>query len=132
WIADTLARPGVPTADEIREHLTVPLLNQITVDAGPTIYDLSAERLGVNGAAQSVRQQAKRMGVTRAPLYQFLQDCSRVMEVRWPEGQHLLNQLEAKFVAENMPAADLQQFRAVRELFYPGKHKLEDNEPAEG
>ena len=133
WIADVLARPGVPTAAEIREHLTVPLLNQITVDAGPTIYSLSAERLGVSGAAQSVRQQAKRMGVTRARVYQLLEDCSRVMEVRWLEGQHLLAQLEAKFQAENMPAADLQQFRAVRELFYPGKHKLEeDDDQAEG
>jgi hypothetical protein len=130
WILLSLARPGVPSPDEVRDNLSIPLLNQIEVDAGSVIHDLSDGRLGVSGAPQSVRQQAKRMGVTRARVYQLLEDCSRVMEVRWPEGQQLLAQLEAKFRVEATPQDDLRMFRATHELFYPGKHKLSDEDTA--
>ena len=130
WIQQALEQPGVPSSDELREHLTVPLLNQIQIDAGATIHELSAGRLGINGPPQSVRQQAKTMGVTRARVYQLLEDCSRVMEVRWPEGHQLLAQLEAKFQAEATSQDDLRLFRATQELFFPGKYRLEDEEPA--
>jgi hypothetical protein len=84
--------------------------------------------LGISDAPQSVRQQAKRMGVTRARVYQLLEECSRVMEVRWPEGAHLLAKLEAKLHAEATPNEDLKLFHATRELFYPGKQQLSDEE----
>ncbi|MBI3839588.1 MAG: hypothetical protein HY288_16835 [Planctomycetia bacterium] len=128
WISLALARPGIPTSDEIRDHLAVPLLNQIQIDAGPTIHELSEGRLGVTGSPQSVRQQAKRMGVTRARVYQLLEDCGRIMEVRWPEGAGWFAQLDAKFQAEATDQADLRQFRAIHELFYPGKHALSDED----
>ena len=50
------------------------------------------------------------------------------MEVRWPEGQQLLAQLDAKFHAEATPSEAAKLFRATRELFYPGKNKLADEE----
>lgn len=130
WIAQVLHNPGVPSSDKIRDSLVVPLLNQINIDAGDPIYELSEGRLGISGPPQSVRQQAKRMGVTRARVYQLLEDCSRVMEVRWPEGQQMMTQLEAKFQAEATDQDDLRLFRAMRELFYPGKYKLSDEEGA--
>ncbi len=130
WISEALDRPDVPSADEVRDHLAVPLLNQISIDAGPTIHELSQGRLGVTGVPQSVRQQAKRMGVTRARVYQLLEDCSRVMEVRWPQGEELLARLETKLHAEGNDSGALRLFRATRELFYPGKHKLSDEETA--
>lgn len=130
WIAKRLDRSEVPSPDEVRDCLAVPLLNQVHVDAGSTIYELSAGRLGIGGPAQSVRQQAKRMGVTRARVYQLLEDCSRIMEVRWPEGQQLFAQLEAKFQADATSRDDLRLFRATRELFYPGKQRLSDEENA--
>jgi hypothetical protein len=130
WIAQVLERGGAPSAAEIREHLAIPLLNQIQTDAGPTIHELSEGRLGINGPPQSVRQQAKRMGVTRARVYQLLEDCSRIMEVRWPEGQQLLAQLEARFESDHS-SPDARLFRATRELFYPGKQRLVDEEAAE-
>jgi len=128
WIALALARPGIPSSDEIRDHLAIPLLNQVQVDAGPTIFELSEGRLGVSGPPQSVRQQAKRMGVTRARVYQLLEDCGRIMEVRWPEGAEWLAQLSAKFQTEAPDQKDLRLFRATHELFYPGKHALSDEE----
>jgi hypothetical protein len=128
WIRKVLHEGHTPSRDEVREELTVPLLNQILVDAGPTIHELSEGRLGISGPAQSVRQQAKRMGVTRARVYQLLEDCGRVMEVRWPEGQQLLAQLEARLQADSANKEGLALFHATRELFYPGKAQLADEE----
>lgn len=132
WIAQMLERPGLPSSEEVREHLTVPLLNQINIDAGPTIHELSEGRLGIDGPPQSVRQQAKRMGVTRARVYQLLEDCGRVMEVRWPDGEQLLAKLDAKFRGEATPHDDPRLFRASYELFFPGKHQLSEDEEAVG
>jgi len=128
WIHEKLAQPGVPSPEDVREHLAIPLLDQIGIDAGGTIHELSVGRLGIDGPPQSVRQQAKRMSVTRARVYQLLEDCSRVMEVRWPEGKQLLAQLDAKVHAEATPEDDLTLFRATRELFYPSKGQLADEE----
>jgi hypothetical protein len=130
WIDKILNQPGVPSRDEMRDHLAVPLLNQINVDSGPTVHELSEARLGISGPPQSVRQQAKRMGVTRARVYQLLEECSHVMQVRWPQGQHALAQLAAKLQADAGAEDDLTLFHATRELFYPGKDQLADEEGA--
>jgi hypothetical protein len=132
WLVQAIESPGLPSSDEIRDHLTIPLLNQILIDTGATIHELSAGRLGINGPPQSVRQQAKRMGVTRARVYQLLEDCSAVMAVRWPEGQSLLAQLDAKFHAEAEPHDDPRLFRATYELFFPGKYKMSEDEVTAG
>jgi hypothetical protein len=124
WLSDVLERTTLPSTDELRERLIVPLLNQIEIDTGPTIFELSAGRLGVNGPTQSVRHQAKQMGVTRARVYQLLEDCSRVMAVRWPEGQQLLAQLDAKYRALATPQDDVRTFRTAYELFFPGKYNI--------
>ncbi len=36
------------------------------------------------------------MGVTRARVYQLLEDCAKVMDVRWPAGEYLLAAVSAK------------------------------------
>jgi hypothetical protein len=132
WVGQVLEQPGVPTHEEVRDSLVVPLLDQLNVDAGETIHQLSESRLGIKNPPQSVRQQAKQMGVTRARVYQLLEDCGRVMEVRWPEGKQLLAQLDAKFRVEATSDDDWELFRAAHELFYPGKHSLADEESANG
>jgi len=131
WVADCMNRSGVPSLSEVRERLSVPLLEQLKTDAGDTIYGLSAGRLGVEGDPQSVRHQSKQMGVTRARVYQLLEDCARVMEVRWPEGKVQLARLAAKLQAEAKPEDDLTLFKATVELFYPGKKGLADEDLGE-
>ena len=132
WISQVLDRDGIPSNDELREHLVIPLLDQLAIDAGSTIHQLSEGRLGIKGSEQSVRQQAKQMGVTRARVYQLLEDCSRVMDVRWPEGMQYLAHLDARFHAHAANQDEYRLFRAAYELFYPGKHKLSDEDPVEG
>jgi hypothetical protein len=129
WIGEWMERPGVPAEAEVRASLTNPLLRQIQIDSGEPIYALSAGRLGMNGPVESVRQQAKQRDVTRARVYQLLEECSKVMQVRWPEGRHLLGDLVARFKAEQ-PSADLSLLESTIELFYPGKSAPADDEDA--
>jgi hypothetical protein len=131
WLSKAIADPALPTAEEVCDNLTVPLLHQIQIDSGDAIYDLCATRLGVDGAPQSVRVQAKRMNVTRARVYQLLEEASRVMAVRWPEGKNLLAQLDARYHAEGTPQEDPRMLRATFELFYPGKYQMSDEDTAD-
>ena len=104
WVRDELGRRAIPELQELRQNLVLPLLNQIEVDAGETVQRLAAGRLGIESPAESARQQAARMGVTRARIYQLLEMCGQVMAVRWPEGRWELALLSRKF--EPLPPAD--------------------------
>ena len=126
WILGAIARTEVPSATEVRESFAIPLLNQLKIDAGDVIHGLSETRLGINGPPQSVRHQSKQMGVTRARVYQLLEDCGKVMDVRWPEGQYLVAALAARFKAIAGAEDDLKLFRGTVELFFPGHHGLHD------
>jgi hypothetical protein len=130
-IAEWMNQNEIPSPDEIRQQLTIPLLDQLQIDTGDVIHQLSCGRLGIDGPPQSVRQQSKQMGVTRARVYQLLEDCARVMDVRWPNGKTLLARLCHKFQTEATPDTDLKLLLATVELFYPGKRGLVDDEPVE-
>ena len=119
WIAETMVRPGAPDNHEVRQSLAMPLLNQLSVDVGPTVQSLAEGRLGIEAPPQSVMAQARKMSVTRARVYQLLETCSKVMDVRWPEGRLALNHLHEKFVKQGLVADDLRLFNAVRDLFFP-------------
>lgn len=120
WIEDSIAHSGVPKPQMVRQFLAIPLLEQIKIDAGQEIHDLVAGRLGIYGPAQSVRQQSKERGVTRARVYQLLEDCARIMQVRWPEGEALLATLAAKIESEATFDDDFRLFRATKDVFFPG------------
>jgi hypothetical protein len=123
WIADVLSHPGIPAPEEFREKLVQPLIDQLLHDAGDQIHQLAISRLGLEGTPQSVRQQARRMGVTRARIYQLLDDCTKVFDVRWPEGKVQLDALARKFLAEGAAPERLQLFEAARELLYPSRYQ---------
>ena len=127
WIAHTWHSGAMPGPEEVRTHLTMPLLDQLKIDTGETIYQLACGRLGVDCDAQSVRQQAKTMGLTRARVYQLLEDAAKVMEVRWPEGLQVARCLAAKLQSEATPDDDLRLLHDTVELFYPGKRKGEES-----
>jgi hypothetical protein len=76
-----------------------------------------------------VRQAARLMGLTRARVYQLLNEINDIMMVRWPMGRHQTHELREKFQAETAETAktdaavDLRQFHAAVELFYPGSRR---------
>lgn len=126
WTGLTLQAPGVPGEQEIFERFVHPLLQQIHVDATKQIARLAENRLGINGPITSVRQAARSLGLTRARVYQLLNEINDVMTVRWPMGRHQVYELRDKFEAEaagmdNPP--NLEQLHAAVELFYPGSRR---------
>lgn len=126
WLGRALQKPGMPRAEEIREKFVGPLLEQIRVDAVQQIAKLAECRLGVNGPAMSVRQAARTMGLTRARVYQLLNEINDIMNVRWPMGRHQVYELNDKVraeAAELQDPPDLGPFRAAIELFYPGSRR---------
>ncbi|MCA9217323.1 MAG: hypothetical protein KDB27_29845 [Planctomycetales bacterium] len=128
WVASTIASPITPTANEIRDSFTLPILDQLQIDSGETVYRLCVERLGVNGEPMSVRDQSRLLGVTRARIYQLLDDCTKVMQVRWPEGKMQFDQLTSALSQRTDDSQSLSLFYGVRELCYPEKSRSPQTE----
>jgi len=126
WVGRTLQTPGVPCPEEIFEQFVKPLVEQIRLDASPQIVRLAENRLGVNGPISSVRQVARTMGLTRARVYQLLNEINDIIAVRWPLGRHQVYELRKKFEAELATmerAPNIEQFHAAIELFYPSSRR---------
>ncbi|MEM7314518.1 MAG: hypothetical protein AAF497_15330, partial [Planctomycetota bacterium] len=104
------------TRADIAERIAEPLLAQILKDSGEAVASLSRDRLGIGVPQKSVRDQAREMGVTRARVYQLLEDCGKIMSVRWPEGRHLIKQLK-NFADTEARALMI----SIRQLFFPEK-----------
>lgn len=117
WLLETIKGEAAPSVAELEKHLARPLVKQIDNDLGQQVAELAAGRLQLEKNSPSVKQQAEKLGVTRARVYQLLEDCGRVMEVRWPEGRWLMQPLAEKLRRGSPEAMGL--FHAVRDLFYP-------------
>jgi hypothetical protein len=121
WMAEAKGRSFTPGLGEVEQCLVEPLLKQLEIDAGDTVCKLARGRLGVGIKAETVRNQSKALGVTRARVYQLLEECNNVMMVRWPEGRRLLDDF-AQWLDENYAAADCANLLAsLREMLYPLK-----------
>mgnify|MGYP002624561076 CR=1 FL=1 len=119
WIASALAARTPLEVEEIRTRLAVPLLDQIAKDAGPRVLNLAEGRLGVHKAPQSVRSQAERLGLTRARVYQLLEECGHVMAVRWPEGRGPMGSLLRQQMACGASSDAIHMLSAACDLCYP-------------
>jgi hypothetical protein len=108
-----------PSKDAVRQALVIPLVEQIHTDCGPTIGRIVEGRLGVHGPVQTVRAQSKRLGVTRARVYQLLELCEDAMEVRWPEGRAHLMLLRKKLELRRPAPEGLELVRAVANVVFP-------------
>ena len=106
-------------------HVLEPILRQIEIDSGDTVAGLTRHRLGIGAEQRSVRDLAKDMGVTRARVYQLLEDAGKVMEVRWPDGRKQLQRLHELADDEAKPTIAL-----AKQLFFADKDEMaEEREP---
>jgi hypothetical protein len=119
WIHDALSRSRPPRPSELNNRVIVPLLAQVHIDAGPEVYRIAQERLGVKSAQHSVQQQARRLRVTRARVYQLLETCGDVLAVRWPEGEVLFGRLDRKLSSFKSAKAQVAQLRRLTTIVYP-------------
>ena len=121
WIHELRARKFAPAVSELSDRMVHPLLAQLENDAGPTVAAIARSRLGIGNDNQSVRNQARKLGVTRARIYQLLEDCHHVMQVRWPDGKRQIDEL-AQWLDQNHASAECANLVAsLRELLYPLK-----------
>jgi len=126
WVGRMLQTPGVPSEEDVLENFVKPLLEQVRIDATRQIASLAENRLGIAGPITSVRQAARTMGLTRARVYQLLNEINDIMVVRWPNGRHQVYELCEKIQAESTQMGEgpeLRQFFAATELFYPGSRR---------
>ncbi len=119
WIGGELANSRSPSVEEVRQNLVLPLLNQIQLDAGDVVHGLATGRLGIESESESVREQSRRLGVTRARVYQLLDTCAEIMEVRWPDGRWQLAALAEKFAGVDEHHDGLRLFESTRSLLFP-------------
>ena len=85
-----LCRQTTPvTVEQIRRHFVDPLMAQVRIDLGDQIARLAESRLALDGSGATVRQVARRLNLTRARVYQLLNDVGAIMLVRWPEAPGL-------------------------------------------
>lgn len=117
WLMAAVARPDLPPVDDLHEHVVKPLIHQIKIDLGDQVAGLASARLCLDQNSPSVKQQAETIGVTRARVYQLLEDCAKVMEVRWPEGRYLLAPLATRFGSSDPETIGL--VHGIVDLFYP-------------
>ena len=121
WMVEARSRSFPPGHEELGQSLIEPILQQLEIDAGPTVAKLARGRLGIGIDTESVRNQSKTLGVTRARVYQMLEECHNVMQIRWPDGRRLLDEF-AQWLDETYASAEAANLLAsFRELLYPLK-----------
>ena len=116
FIATSLRTQSQIPLHQLTMNLIEPMLKQVELDSGDAVAGLARHRLGVGADPKSVRDQAREMGVTRARVYQLLEDCGKVMEVRWPEGATKFAEIESLIAPDAKSLYDLS-----RQLFFPDK-----------
>ncbi len=121
WLRQIAQQDELPNVSDVQKALILPMLNQLEVDAGPQIQDLVAERLGLETPPKSVREQAQRLGVTRARIYQLFEMSEEVMNLRWPAGGVYLVELIRRMQDAKADPAAIQLLQKLNELFYPVK-----------
>lgn len=119
WVAHALASADLPTPQDVERNLIEPLIEQIEVDAGGPIARLAEKRIGVRGDESSVRQTARKLGVTRARVYQLLAEIGEIIGTRWPEGQALVSKLAEKIETKAANRLDYAAFHTAVDLFFP-------------
>jgi hypothetical protein len=114
------SRSALPvTWSDVRNGLVLPLINQVAVDAGPQIAKLMEARLGVEGVAETVLEQSRKLGLTRARIYQLLEMSAAIMAVRWPEGRGQFKMLANHSRRVFVDAESRRLFEACHGLCFP-------------
>ena len=118
WVEKVIRQANPPPIGEVRRSLVDPLLTQIEIDAGTRIAGLVRSRLGLTNLGPSARVNAHKLGLTRARVYQLLDEVADILQVRWPEGQLRLTDLRTRAKAEGWGRDDLPLLHSAVDLFF--------------
>lgn len=122
WLDAASAASAPPTIDELRRRFVEPLVDQVARDAGTQTAEMLRGRLGLDGPVLSVRKTALRLRLTRARVYQLLEDAATVVEVRWPRGKSRMQALLNRY-SDRPGAVESAFLRAVAETFFPAEFR---------
>ncbi|HEV3002857.1 MAG TPA: hypothetical protein VGX78_00280, partial [Pirellulales bacterium] len=119
WAMRWLQTSGTPSLTEIQNQFVTPLLNQVRVDANNQVAKLAERR--ISSRSTTVRQMAERLGLTRARIYQLLDEVADIVAVRWPNGRFLVGTLRERLHAWGTERRAVLLFDAACELFFAAR-----------
>jgi hypothetical protein len=128
WIMHALRNDMPPSFDDLKHAVAEGILVQIDLDTDPRVVELARGRMGINGRTKNVRQQSRRLGVAPARIYELLDDCSKLFEVRWPSGRLWLDRLILHCEGRSEERCDTL-LRTIRDLLYPSDDERPEVEP---
>lgn len=119
WAATVLREQRVISLEELSREFLAPLLEQIEKDAGEFVASLARARLDVEPDSFNVRRISLNRGVTRARIYQMLDECRQIMDVRWPEGRELVQSLRDHQSRVEPEGSSGKLLARLQDLCYP-------------
>lgn len=105
-----------PSTDEVRSLFVDPLLELSRLDGGDLLAEVAACRLSHFSTVQAL---ARQKGLTRGRVYELWGDAAAIVNIRWPEGQTAVSQLQAKFAAAPLEPRAQKLLDAAIELWFP-------------
>ena len=118
WINSVLSQDEVPDYFLLCQKFVLPLLQQLEVDLGSELAEMVERRLGADGARETLQEVAEHFDLTRERIRQLTLRAPRVMEVRWPEGKHLLDDFYEKFRSSGKAAKHVDLIQRTLEMLF--------------
>lgn len=123
WTREAALWNQRPSLEELRVNFVTPLVYQIRLDACDATAELVLARLGWDQPRVSVRRAAMNLHLTRARIYQLLEDAATVVQVRWPRGLVQLRTLLDRFADESLESSSRKLLAAAAETFFPAEFR---------
>ncbi|MBL8889030.1 MAG: hypothetical protein JNL67_03570 [Planctomycetaceae bacterium] len=120
-IFEIMSQVSAPQAKVIQHSVITPILTQLRLDMGDFAYDLVRDRVGAGTKAKAIREQSEELGLTRARLYQVLEECALAAHVRWPQGRVILNELMVYLTNREGMEKTVRQLHQLIITLYPSK-----------
>ena len=93
WLEEVLGEKRIPDVDEIATRFMRPLAMQLRTDLTAEITSLVIRRIGIGGVPETLEEIANDVGLTRERVRQLTKRATEVVQVRWPHGKYLLDDL---------------------------------------
>lgn len=118
WINSVLSQDEVPDYFLLCQNFVLPLLQQLEVDLGSELAEMVERRLGADGTRETLQEVAEHFDLTRERIRQLTLRAPKVMEVRWPEGKHLLDDFYEKFRSSGKAAKHVDLIQRTLEMLF--------------
>jgi hypothetical protein len=115
-ILQFLSLPAPPSAESMRSQFIDVLLELSRLDGGDLLAEVAASRLSHFSTVQAL---ARQKGLTRGRIYELWGDAAAIVNIRWPEGQSLACEWQAKLAANSPEPRARAMFDAAMELWFP-------------